>query len=112
MTQDTEASSEYGSEASPRDTTRHHSMTADPPARAPLDPRQRVAGRCLRLFNPLHYRSRPSQRTGSGHPAPARRGGAILRHALEPYRQRRFIRPLLGPHARPPMMIQWAYRDR
>ena len=43
---------------------------------------------------------------------PPEEAGAMLRHALEPYRQWRILRPLLGPQARPPFMIQRAYRFR
>jgi deazaflavin-dependent oxidoreductase (nitroreductase family) len=43
---------------------------------------------------------------------PPDEAGAILRHALERNRRLRFLRPLLGPNARPPIMIQWAWRFR
>jgi hypothetical protein len=43
---------------------------------------------------------------------PPDEAGAILRGALAPYRRWRFLRPLLGPNARPPMVIQWAWRFR
>jgi len=56
MTTTPRPSSEPGLEASPRDTTTYQSMTADHAARPPLDLRNRVAGRFLRLFNPLARR--------------------------------------------------------
>ena len=43
---------------------------------------------------------------------PPEEAGKILRSALEPYRRWRFLRLLLGPNARPPFMIQWAWRFR
>jgi deazaflavin-dependent oxidoreductase (nitroreductase family) len=43
---------------------------------------------------------------------PPDEAGIILRAALEPYRRWRFLRPLLGPNARPPIMIQRWYRFR
>ena len=151
-------------------------MTVDHFPRARLDPRQRVAGRILRLFNPLARRlisagmptgapnvlltvrgRRSGQlRTtpvgmleldgrwfvqacygesgwvgnlraageasieGRGHQGvsveatelPVDEAGAILRHALEPFRQLRFLRAVLGQEARPPLMIQcaWGFR--
>jgi deazaflavin-dependent oxidoreductase (nitroreductase family) len=151
-------------------------MTAKLSSRARLDPRQRVAGWFLRLFNPLArrliaagiptgapnilltVRGRQSGKpratpvgmleldgrwfvqasygetgwagnlrtageatiTGRGHRGltvqaielTPEEAGAMLRHALQPYRQLRFLRPLLGPHARPPMMIQRSRRFR
>ena len=151
-------------------------MTVSQLPRARLDPRQRVAGRILRLFNPmcrwlisagvptgapnvlLTVRGRRSgePRTtpvgmleldgrwfvqaaygeagwvgnlraageasinGRGHDGvsvqavelPPTEAGAILRHALEGNRQLGFLRAVLGQEARPPMMIQWAWRFR
>jgi deazaflavin-dependent oxidoreductase (nitroreductase family) len=151
-------------------------MTAEQPSPARLDPRQRVAGRLLRLFNPLArrliaagiptgapnilltVRGRRSGKprtipvgmleldgrwlvqasygeggwvgnlraageatiTGRGHRGvavqaielPPEEAGAMLQRALMSYRQLRFLRPLLGPHARPPMMIQRSRRFR
>jgi deazaflavin-dependent oxidoreductase (nitroreductase family) len=43
---------------------------------------------------------------------PPDEAGVILRGALQPFRRWRFLRPLLGPNARPPIMIQWRYRFR
>ena len=142
----------------------------------PLDPRHRVAGRMLRVFNPvarwlisagiptgapnvlLTVRGRRSGKprtipvgmleidgrwliqasygesgwagnlrvageaviSGRGRhdvavravELPPEEAGAILRGALAPYRRLRFLRPVLGPNARPPIMIQWAWRFR
>lgn len=151
-------------------------MTADHPSRAGLDPRNRVAGRFLRLFNPLArwlisaglptgapnilltVRGRRSGKprtvpvamleldgawfvqacygeTGwvgnlraageatvtqpGGRRVPVQaielspeEAGAVLRRALEPFRRSRVFRALLGPHARGPVGILWAFRIR
>jgi len=52
MTRTPGLESERGSDAPPADT-RHRSSTADRSARSQLDLRNRLAGRFLRLFNPL-----------------------------------------------------------
>jgi deazaflavin-dependent oxidoreductase (nitroreductase family) len=151
-------------------------MTADQAAAAGLDLRNRVAGRFLRLFNPLARRmisagiptGAPNvlltvrgRRSGKLRAVPlamleldgawfvqacygetgwvanlraageatvtqpgGRRvpvqaielspgeAGAVLRCALEPFRRSRVFRALLGPHARGPAGIMWAFRIR
>lgn len=39
-------------------------------------------------------------------------GGAVLRHALQPFRRSRVIGALLGPHFRPPIGVLWRLRIR
>jgi deazaflavin-dependent oxidoreductase (nitroreductase family) len=151
-------------------------MTADHPAFSRLDLRLRVAGRFLRLFNPLArrmisagiptgapnvlltVRGRRSGKSrtvpvamleldGAGfvqacygetgwvanlrvageatvtHPGGRRvpvramelspvEAGPVLRRALEPFRRSRVFRALLGPRARGPVRILWAFRIR
>jgi deazaflavin-dependent oxidoreductase (nitroreductase family) len=151
-------------------------MTADHAAPARLDIRNRVAGRLLRLFNPLArwmisagiptgapnvlltVRGRRSGRlravplamleldgawfvhacygeTGwvtnlrvagdatvtqsGGRRVPVQavelspeEAGAVLQRALAPFRRSRVFRALLGPHARGPVGIMWAFRIR
>jgi deazaflavin-dependent oxidoreductase (nitroreductase family) len=151
-------------------------MTADRLARPPLDLRNRVAGRFLRLFNPLARRmisagiptGAPNvlltvrgRRSGKLRTVPVamlqldgrwfvqacygetgwvanlradgeatvthaggrrvpvqaielspEEAGAVLQRALAPFRRSRVFRALLGPHARGPVGIMWAFRMR
>ena len=43
---------------------------------------------------------------------PAEEGGALLRHALQPYRRSRLLRGLLGPRFRPPVAVLRQLRIR
>jgi deazaflavin-dependent oxidoreductase (nitroreductase family) len=151
-------------------------MTADHAAPARLDVRNRVAGRFLRLFNPLARRlisaglptGAPNivltvrgRRSGKPRTVPVamleldgawfvqacygetgwvgnlraageatvtqpggrrvavraielspEEAGAVLQRALAPFRRSRVFRALLGPHARGPVGIMWAFRIR
>jgi deazaflavin-dependent oxidoreductase (nitroreductase family) len=151
-------------------------MTADPLAPAGLPPWNRVAGRLLRLFNPLaRWMIRAGIPTGAPNVLLTVRGrqsgklrtvpvamldhdgawyvhacygetgwvanlraagvatvtrpggrliavqaielapeeaGAVLHRALAPFRRSRVFRALLGPHARGPVGILWAFRIR